>query len=82
MTTTVQKQKIMRIRMVRASYLGYDENMKMTKVKKLELERLAQRVVDSTTKTIRAIDKTLAYCEASNARMGELPAWMRKRGYD
>ena len=68
--------------MARASYLGYDENMKMKKVQKLKLERLAQRVVDSAAKTIRAIDKTLAYCEASNARMGELSTGMRKRGYD
>jgi len=45
------------------------------------LEQLAQRVAENTTKTIRAVDKTLAYCDASNARMDQLEAWMRERGY-
>ena len=54
--------------------------MKMKKVKKLELERLAEHVVDSIAKAIRTIDMTLAQCEASNSRMAELSTWMREKG--
>lgn len=44
----------------------------LASMKMSEFERLAQRLTKSITKTIRAIDRTLAYCEASDARMARL----------
>lgn len=43
-----------------------------------EFERLAQRLTKSIAKTIRAIDRTIASCEASNERMARLETRMKK----
>ncbi|NOS82955.1 MAG: hypothetical protein HOP32_15380 [Nitrospira sp.] len=44
-------------------------------------EALLKKVKEGTRNAEQAINRTLAHCETSNARMTLLANWMRQKGY-
>lgn len=44
-------------------------------------DALLVKVKEGTRVAEQAIDQTIAKCDASNARMAQLDAWMKKEGY-
>jgi hypothetical protein len=44
-------------------------------------DALLVKVKESTRVAEHAIDHTIARCESSNARMAQLDAWMKEKGY-